>query len=431
MAVGGFFLFICSQGMLLAFFILALRPAHGQGYGHLFLGAFVFFEALQFGVFRFFPYPFIHFSSVFIGSLIFFSGPAIYLYTKQLGQAGEFHCQRSDLVHLLPWLGAVLLLQWVPALDLEYYREKSSGGAEEYAALPWIVVGLAKAVTTLIYCLAARRNIESVLIEKMTIYPGSVRTINVFLSSLLSTQAVDGLLCVAWFLVPFPVAYRFLFSAMAMSGVFYLVTLKMLDVRLFSLERTASPENSVPEDAAPVMIIGSPAASMTLAEPLSFKEDTSTPVMAAGAAKEKCVREKYAKSGLQKERSEDLWNKLLECLENKKLYLDMELDLGKLAHELMIRPQLLSQVINYNSGKTFYEFICEYRINAAKQALSEPHNAGRKLVDIAWSSGFSSHSAFFYHFKRSTGMTPSSFRELTSRALQNTGLDEDRCLQAK
>lgn len=120
---------------------------------------------------------------------------------------------------------------------------------------------------------------------------------------------------------------------------------------------------------------------------------------------------KYVKSGLDDSRINDTWQRLLQLLDGEHPYLDATLDLPKLARQLAVRPQELSQVINTSSGGSFYQLVNHRRIEAAKVLLAEPCSQRRKMLDIALSVGFSNQSTFYSQFKKLTGVTPTIYRD--------------------
>ena len=61
--------------------------------------------------------------------------------------------------------------------------------------------------------------------------------------------------------------------------------------------------------------------------------------------------------------------------------------------------------------KNFYNFINEFRIEAAKEILQDPSSKGKNILQIAYEVGFNSKSAFNTYFKRLTGKTPSAYRK--------------------
>lgn len=138
------------------------------------------------------------------------------------------------------------------------------------------------------------------------------------------------------------------------------------------------------------------------------EDDGETASLAGGG---ETATAKYRKSGLDELRREQIWAQLCRLLDNEQVYLEAGLDLPTLARALEVRPQELSEVINTTHGGTFYQLINERRIEAARAMLRDPAFQGRKLLDIALSSGFNSQSTFYSHFRRLTGTTPSAYRQ--------------------
>ncbi len=121
---------------------------------------------------------------------------------------------------------------------------------------------------------------------------------------------------------------------------------------------------------------------------------------------------KYLKSGLKKDLSEELFQKLKGLMNDKKLFTKNELLINDLAAELEVHPNYLSQVINEKEGKNFYEFINHYRVEEFKRLVSIPKNQQLTLLSLAYECGFNSKSSFNRYFKKSTGQTPSQYFSL-------------------
>lgn len=122
-------------------------------------------------------------------------------------------------------------------------------------------------------------------------------------------------------------------------------------------------------------------------------------------------RTKYEKSGLQQQQSEQLWRELQRYFDREKPYLDTGFNLATLSQRLNVSKQIVSQLINHHSHVNFYQFVDAYRIRHATRLLCEQGNEGRKLLDIALSSGYANQSTFYGHFKKHKGMTPKEYRQ--------------------
>lgn len=120
---------------------------------------------------------------------------------------------------------------------------------------------------------------------------------------------------------------------------------------------------------------------------------------------------KYIKSGLQKDEVDAYYSSLIQLMDSEKLFLDSRLSIKTVADKLGVRVNHLSQVINQQSGKNFFKFINEYRVNEAKRLLLDQSNKKFTILAIAYDCGFNSKSSFNTIFKQYTGKTPSEFIE--------------------
>ncbi len=120
---------------------------------------------------------------------------------------------------------------------------------------------------------------------------------------------------------------------------------------------------------------------------------------------------KYGKTGLTEDKKSALKEKLLKQVEKNRIYVDPEITLGKLAEAVGASQNQVSQVINEQFGKNFYEFINGYRVDLAKKLLVSEEYKNESILSIAFEVGFQSKSTFNAVFKKITNMTPSQFRK--------------------
>ena len=105
-----------------------------------------------------------------------------------------------------------------------------------------------------------------------------------------------------------------------------------------------------------------------------------------------------------------LAQELLRLMEERKLYLNPKLTLSDLAQEMHINRTYLTTVLNRDIGKTFYDFVNEYRIAEACAIIDAlPPQERPKLSDVASRSGFNSLSTFKRSFLKVKGMLPSQY----------------------
>jgi len=86
-----------------------------------------------------------------------------------------------------------------------------------------------------------------------------------------------------------------------------------------------------------------------------------------------------------------------------------KLTLAQLSGEVTISPYHLHRIFKRYTGMTPAEYLLQFRIKAAKQALKDhQHNT---ITEIALAIGFNSLSHFSSVFQKMTGQTPSEFRK--------------------
>jgi AraC-like DNA-binding protein len=116
---------------------------------------------------------------------------------------------------------------------------------------------------------------------------------------------------------------------------------------------------------------------------------------------------KYARSALDTERMQRIADKLQRAMDQDRLFADASLSLRDLSDRLGVSENYISQTLNEQLGRNFFDFVNAARIEAAKSLLRE----GRKTVlEIALAVGFNSRSTFNTAFRKHTGSTPSGFR---------------------
>ncbi|TCS41155.1 helix-turn-helix domain-containing protein [Reinekea marinisedimentorum] len=129
------------------------------------------------------------------------------------------------------------------------------------------------------------------------------------------------------------------------------------------------------------------------------------------AAEDACKKEKYARSGLTNEKCCEYLDRLSAFMEREKPYLDANITIEAMAHQLGISRNHLTQILNEKLETNFYSYINEYRIDTFKQLVSDPVNQKTTLISLAYDSGFNTKSTFNTAFKKIEGVTPSQYRK--------------------
>ena len=123
---------------------------------------------------------------------------------------------------------------------------------------------------------------------------------------------------------------------------------------------------------------------------------------------------KYIKSGLKAEDAKSYVDNLIKYMDETKAWKDSELSIAKLASQTSISKHQLSEVLNEYLGKNFYVFVNEYRVEYAKELLTNKKYNNWSIIAIAYECGFNSKTAFNNFFKKHTQQTPSEFKKAFS-----------------
>ncbi|WP_298422032.1 helix-turn-helix domain-containing protein [uncultured Kordia sp.] len=100
----------------------------------------------------------------------------------------------------------------------------------------------------------------------------------------------------------------------------------------------------------------------------------------------------------------------LETLEKEEYYLAMSCTLNSVAKEIDTNTSYLSKIVNEYKGKSFANYLNEYRINKVLVKLkSDSQYHQYTLKYIAEQFGFSRHETFSRVFKKQTGISPSYY----------------------
>lgn len=113
---------------------------------------------------------------------------------------------------------------------------------------------------------------------------------------------------------------------------------------------------------------------------------------------------------------EEQKQKLERLMNQERIFLDEELRLPTLASEMKLSVHCLSALLNEFIGKSFNEYVNEFRIAEAKKMLLEEMD--RSVLSIGLAVGFNSYSAFLRSFVKSELQTPKKFRSRSKLSQQ-------------
>ncbi len=134
------------------------------------------------------------------------------------------------------------------------------------------------------------------------------------------------------------------------------------------------------------------------------------PVKLARLTSRRARKNKYAKSGLNAEQMRIYKRCLDTIMLEQRAYLRPDLTLPRLAEAVGCSVNHLSQVINAGFGMSFFDYLNQHRIRHARELLADLEDRNGAILNIAFTVGFNSNSAFYAAFKKCVGQTPAQFR---------------------
>lgn len=120
---------------------------------------------------------------------------------------------------------------------------------------------------------------------------------------------------------------------------------------------------------------------------------------------------KYQKSSLNDKHKERILKKIENEFTRNKYFTSNLASLKNLSQTINESQHHVSQAINEGLNKNFFELLASYRIDEAKNILSNKKSHKYTIEEIAEQVGYNSKSAFNNAFKKLTGQTPSEFRK--------------------
>ena len=110
-----------------------------------------------------------------------------------------------------------------------------------------------------------------------------------------------------------------------------------------------------------------------------------------------------------------LFRQIKEEVEDKKMFLDVNLSRESLAEHIGTNRTYISEAISQMAGMSFPQYISSLRVAEAERRLHDLSVDVSNLTDFGRTLGFTSLSAFQAAFKRQTGMTLSAYREIARK----------------
>jgi AraC-like DNA-binding protein len=332
------------------------------------------------------PFPLIH-------------GPFLYLYTA--ASTNMFRSKkRVWLLHFLPFVGTILFL--IP-LYLKSGKEKMDiymNGGEFYRTINFIIVLLIQ-ISGVVYIVWS-----FVLLRKHKKNIGQQFSYEEKINLNWLRYLIYGML-VIWIIIILLKKSVLIFG----GGVVFVILLGFFGIRqagIFNTNSLPQPKPAGTNESTDENLYPEAQAKEGFAESVIKHSVAALPVLAAGTSAEP-ARKKYASSGLSREMSETIHEKLSNIMASEKLYTEPELSLSVLAAKLGIHPNYLSQVINEKEGKSFFDYINILRVEEFKRLAALSGSEQYTIIGLAYDCGFNSKSSFNKNFRKVTGQSPSEY----------------------
>jgi AraC-like DNA-binding protein len=289
----------------------------------------------------------------------FISSPALFIYARQTMRR---KLRISDAIHLLPLLlGLVTSLNW--ALDRFDLAHTYIPGN---SSMTWTYALYASSLTYMLLTLHFLRRYKSQLHQNFSQMGGRrllwIRGAAWGVLLLISTDLILGIVLGA--------------QAMSLETTRITIT-SLLMALIFSLSLQA------------------------LKNPATFISELDHQEGAGKAL--------YATSGLDEGTLNQWADRLNEEMLSQKLFLENDLTLPQLARRIRIKSHHLSQVLNQQIGKSFYDYVNEARIQYARELLIDTKQS---VLDVAFACGYNNKASFYKAFSQYVRTTPLKYRKL-------------------
>ena len=308
---------------------------------------------------------YIIFGKPLLSSSFLLFNPAFYLYVTSLS-SNHFKLRWIQLLHLMPFvffeIGAYVTKETI-SLSTFFHSDTTLGFRLAFGVatvVSWLVYN----TLSLIQVIRHRKNLEN---EFSTIESA------ISLGWLLFIMVVYILYCVGSFIIGATVVFQ-------------------------------GTNQNVPH-------IFNYAALLFMVYALGFYGLWQKPIYAKPTQEEIPMR--YKNSVLADRKKKEIKNKILQYFESNKPYLQSELSMDLLAAGLDVPKYQLTEVLNTEIGKNFFQFVNGYRVEAVKAMLADKKSK-YSIEAIGYECGFSSKSSFFTVFKNLAGQTPLEYKNSLS-----------------
>ncbi len=304
-------------------------------------------------------------------TFMFAYGPLLYLFTQSV-VFKDYRLQQKSIVHFIPFIMAVcFVIGIILFVDTQTIAKTVNQVSNHQIPISFHIVELLILLQIFYYLLKSKREINMVIGKVKDLYSTFNQENFKLLKFILNSFIILLSLSLMHSLLPFVgikngLPFTLLLMVLFMFYFINSILLKMLNQS--SNESSAINQHD-------------------------FKE-----------------KEKYAGSSLSQTDLTAYMNSLGNYMKEKQRFLDCELNITDLSNELNIPSKTLSQVINEGYSCNFFDFVNNFRVEAAKSLFKNQDDKKLTVQEVMYDTGFNSKSSFNTAFKKFTNLTPTQFK---------------------
>jgi AraC-like DNA-binding protein/Tfp pilus assembly protein PilF len=112
------------------------------------------------------------------------------------------------------------------------------------------------------------------------------------------------------------------------------------------------------------------------------------------------------------ETDSEIYSRIAELMNRELLYRNPELTVDYISKKINSNTKYVSGAIKQKTGMNFNTYINTHRIEEAKKILLDAESKTWSLDAVAVNCGFNNPTTFYINFKKYTGLTPASYRNI-------------------
>lgn len=307
----------------------------------------------------------------FDDTFMFAYGPLLYLFTQSV-IFKNYKLQKKNIVHFIPFIVAIcVVIGIILFVDTNSISQTSDALSNQQIPMYFRIGELLMLGHIFYYLLKSKQIIKSVIGKTKDLY--STFNLDNFklLKFILNSFVILFLLALTHSILPFIGIKTGLLITLLMMVLFMFYFINSILLKL--LNQSTNDSGAISQ--------------------IDFKDT-----------------KKYAGSNLSPTDLNTYINKLGKYMNEEQRYLDSELSIADLSKDLNISSKIVSQVINEGYKCNFFDFVNDYRVEAAKSLFKSDAENKLTIQEVMYDSGFNSKSSFNTAFKKFTKQTPTQYR---------------------